>query len=204
MRAGHARSRLDALPREAAHRRRTNGGQQAHDLIRHSLVEGGDVVVCENPTYTGLWNIFDSSDVRLIAVPVTPEGLDLDFLAAVLEQNKVKLILTSPTLHNPTGATMPLAARKQLLELAARHQVPIVEDDIYGALRYRGRELPPLKALDTAGLVIYLNSFSKVGFSGLRVGWVAASRRAASRGVGAAPAGPPAGSPAPPCGSPAG
>jgi 2-aminoadipate transaminase len=176
-----ARARKDGIPLEPDELLITNGCQQALDLIRHSLVGPGDLVVCENPTYPGLWNIFDSSDVRLIGAPVTPEGLDLDFLAAVLEQNKVKLILTSPTFHNPTGATMPLAARKRFLELAARHQVPIVEDDIYGALRYRGRVLPPLKALDTAGLVIYLNSFSKVGFSGLRVGWVAASRRVISR-----------------------
>ena len=76
---------------------------------------------------------------------------------------------------------MPLAARKRLLELAARFQVPVVEDDIYGALRYSGRQLPPLKALDTTGLVIHLNSFSKVGFPGLRVGWIAASRRVIER-----------------------
>jgi DNA-binding transcriptional MocR family regulator len=71
---------------------------------------------------------------------------------------------------------MPLGARQRLLELALRFQVPIVEDDVYGVLRYRGRQLPPLKALDSAGLVIYLNSFSKVGFPGLRVGWMVASR----------------------------
>jgi DNA-binding transcriptional MocR family regulator len=176
-----ARARKDGIPIEPDEILITNGCQQSLDLVRHSLVAPGDVVVCENPTYPGLWNIFDSSDVRLIGVPVGPEGLDLDFLSMVLEQNKVKLILTSPAFHNPTGWTMPLAARKRLLELAARHQVPIVEDDIYGALRYRGRELPPLKALDTAGLVIYLNSFSKVGFSGLRVGWIAASRPVINR-----------------------
>ncbi len=176
-----ARARKDGIPLETDELLITNGCQQSLDLIRHSLVAPGDVVVCENPTYPGLWNIFDSSDVRLIGMPVTRDGWDLDYLAAVLEQNKVKLILLSPTFHNPTGGTMPLETRKQLLEIAARFQVPIVEDDIYGTLRYRGRELPPLKALDTAGLVIYLNSFSKVGFSGLRVGWVAASRRVITR-----------------------
>ena len=176
-----ARARKDGIPIETDELLITNGCQQSLDLIRHSLVAPGDVVVCENPTYPGLWNIFDSSDVRLIGMPVTRDGWDLDYLTAVLEQNKVKLILLSPTFHNPTGGTMTLEARKQLLEIAARYQVPIVEDDIYGTLRYRGRELPPLKALDTAGLVIYLNSFSKVGFSGLRVGWVAASRRVISR-----------------------
>ncbi len=159
----------------------TNGCQQSLDLVRRSLVNPGDTVVCENPTYTGLWNVFESPGVRLIGIPVTAEGMDLDFLAAVLEQNKVKLILASPNFQNPTGRTMPLEARKRLLELAARFQVPVAEDDVYGALRYRGRELPPLKSLDTTGLVVYLNSFSKVGFPGLRVGWIVASRRVIER-----------------------
>jgi len=159
----------------------TNGCQQSLDLLRRSLLSSGDAVVCENPTYTGLWHVFQSPGIRLVGIPVRADGMDLDFLAAVLEQSKVKLILASPSFQNPTGRTMPLAARKKLLELAARFQVPVVEDDIYGALRYQGREMPPLKALDSAGLVIYLNSFSKVGFSGLRVGWMVAERRVIER-----------------------
>jgi 2-aminoadipate transaminase len=176
---GHLRR--DGIPVELEEILITNGCQQSLDLLRRSLLSAGDVVVCENPTYTGLWHVFHSPGIRLIGIPVGPEGMDLNFLAAVLEQSKVKLILTSPSFHNPTGRTMPLAARKKLLELAARYQAPIVEDDIYGALRFEGRELPPLKALDTAGLVIYLNSFSKVGFPGLRVGWMVASRRVIER-----------------------
>jgi DNA-binding transcriptional MocR family regulator len=154
----------------------THGCQQSLDLLRRALISPGESVVCENPTYTGLWNVFESPGVRLIGVPVTPEGMDLDALESALEQTRVKLIFCSPTFQNPTGFTMPLAARQRLLELAQRFQVPIVEDDVYAALRYRGRQIPPLKALDSAGLVIYLNSFSKVGFPGLRVGWVVASR----------------------------
>ena len=137
--------------------------------------------VCENPTYTGLWNAFDASGVRLIGVPVTHEGMDLDALESVLEQTRVKLIFCSPTFQNPTGFTMPLESRQRLLELAQRFQVPIVEDDVYGVLRFRGRQIPPLKALDPSGLVIYLNSFSKVGFPGLRVGWLVASRQVIER-----------------------
>lgn len=159
----------------------TSGCQQSLDLLRRSLVASGDTVVCENPTYTGLWRIFDSPAVRLVGAPVGADGIDLDVLGALLEQNKVRLVLTSPNFQNPTSRTMPLAARQRLLELAARFQVPVVEDDVYGALRYRGRELPPLKALDTTGLVIHLNSFSKIGFPGLRVGWVLASRRVIER-----------------------
>jgi 2-aminoadipate transaminase len=159
----------------------TSGCQQSLDLLRRTLIAPGDTVVCENPTYTGRWHVFESPGVRLLGVPVGAEGMDLDFLEAVLSQNNVKLILASPTFQNPTGRTMPLAARQRLLELATRAQVPIAEDDIYGALRYGGRELPPLRALDTSGLVIHLNSFSKVGFPGLRVGYVVASRRVIER-----------------------
>ncbi len=172
-----SRLRRDGMPVELDEILITNGCQQSLDLIRRSLVGPGDSVACENPTYTGLWNVFESSGIRLMGVPVTSEGIDLDSLQAILEQARQKLILTCPNFQNPTGHTMPLAARKRLLELVTRYQVPVVEDDIYGALRYHGRQLPPLKALDTSGLVIYLNSFSKVGFPGLRVGWMVASRQ---------------------------
>ena len=171
------RLRRDGIPVELDEILITNGCQQSLDLVRRSLVSAGDSVACENPTYTGLWNVFESTGVRMIGVPVGAEGIDLDFLSAVLEQNKLKMVLTSPNFQNPTGQTMPLEARRRLLALAARSQVPVVEDDIYGALRYRGRELPPLKSLDRNGLVIHLNSFSKVGFPGFRVGWVVAVRR---------------------------
>ena len=175
------RLRRDGIPVELDEILVTHGCQQSLDLLRRTLISSGETVVCENPTYTGLWNVFESPGVRLIGVPVTTEGLDLDALEALLEQTRVKLIFCSPTFQNPTGHTMPLAARKRLLELALRFQVPIVEDDVYGALRYRGRQVPPLKALDTTGLVIYLNSFSKVGFPGLRVGWIVASRQVIAR-----------------------
>jgi len=176
-----ARLRRDGIPVELDEILITNGCQQSLDLLRRSLVGPGDAVVSENPTYTGLWHVFESPGVRLIGVPVTAEGMDLGFLAAVLEQTKAKLILTSPNFQNPMGHTMPLGNRRRLLELAVRFQVPVVEDDIYGALRCRGRDLPPLKSLDTTGLVIYLNSFSKVGFPGFRVGWIVASRRVIER-----------------------
>ena len=154
----------------------THGCQQSLDLLRRALITTGDTVVCENPTYTGLWNVFEAPGVRLIGIPVTRDGMDLGALQSALEQTHVKLIFCSPNFQNPTGFSMPLESRQKLLELAQRFQVPIVEDDVYGVLRFRGRQTPPLKALDPAGLVIYLNSFSKVGFPGLRVGWLVASR----------------------------
>ncbi len=176
-----ARLRREGMPVEPDELLITNGCQQSLDLLRRSLLAPGDAVACENPTYTGVSQVFNTPGLRLIGVPVGAEGINLDFLAAVLQQNKVKLLLVSPNFQNPTGHTMPLEARRRLLELAGEFQVPVAEDDIYGALRYRGRALPTLKALDTAGLVIYLNSFSKVGFPGLRVGWLVAARRVVER-----------------------
>jgi DNA-binding transcriptional MocR family regulator len=98
-------------------------------------------------------------------------GLDLDGLEAVLMQNSVKFIFVTPDFHNPTGTALPLAERRRLLEIAARYQVPVIEDYIYGRLRLRGTALPSLKSLDRHGNVIQIDSFSKIAFPGLRVGW---------------------------------
>ncbi|MBI2956250.1 MAG: PLP-dependent aminotransferase family protein [Acidobacteria bacterium] len=154
----------------------TNGCQQALDLIRKVLLRPGDIVAMENPVYPGAIQTFGGGGVRAIGVPVTEKGLDVDALESLARQaGRIRLLLVTPNFHNPTGTTLSLDGRKRLLEWAARHQVPVVEDNIYGALRLRGRELASLKALDTAGLVIHLDSFSKVCFPGLRVGWIVAS-----------------------------
>ena len=154
----------------------TNGCQQSLDLIRRILVRPGDEVAIENPTYPGALSVFCGSHAKYIGIPVREQGLDLDVLADVLAQRRPKLIYTVPSFHNPTGVTMDLAGRRRLIELAAKYRVPIIEDDIYRELRYEGAAPPPLKALDRYGLVIYVNSFSKVGFPGLRVGWIVAPR----------------------------
>lgn len=153
----------------------TNGCQQALDLIRKVFLRPGDLVAMENPVYPGAIQTFNGGGVRCLGVPVTEKGLQVEVLGSLLAQQRVRLLLLTPNFHNPTGTTLSLDARRRVLELAARHQVPVVEDNIYGALRLRGRELPSLKALDTAGLVVHLNSFSKLCFPGLRVGWMVAS-----------------------------
>ena len=153
----------------------TNGCQQALDLVRKVFLHPGDVVAMENPVYPGAIQTFAAQGVKCLGVPVTEEGLNLDVLESLLAQHRVRIVLVTPSFHNPTGTTLSLDQRKRLLELAGRHQVPVVEDSIYAALRLRGRELPSLKALDRAGLVIHLNSFSKLCFPGLRVGWMVAS-----------------------------
>ncbi len=169
----------------------TDGGQQSLDLLCKAFLRPGDAVLMENPTYPGAIAIFASARVRTIAVPVSAvggndarsrePGLDLGALEAALVQNRAKLILLTPDFQNPTGMTMSLAARRRVLELAAQYQVPVVEDHIYARLRFAGAPLPSLKALDRVGTVIQLDSFSKVGFPGLRVGWCVAPERVIER-----------------------
>ena len=154
----------------------TNGCQQSLDLISRILVRPGDEVVIENPTFPGAISVFCGANSKFISVPVNRHGLDLDVLEDILTQRRPKLIYTVPTFQNPTGGAMDSASRRRLIELAARHRVPIIEDDVYRELRYDGADVLPLKALDKYGLVIYINSFSKVGFPGLRVGWMVAPR----------------------------
>src|SRR6266704_1304508 len=119
----------------------TDGCQQSFDLISKAFVRPGDSVIMENPTYPGAVAIFHGARARCLSVPMrtqaepgTPLGLDLEALEATLAANRVKLILLTPDFQNPTGTSMPLASRRKLLELAGRHQVPVVEDHIYARL----------------------------------------------------------------------
>ena len=159
----------------------TDGCQQALDLLCKAFLRSGDTVVIENPAYPGALAIFAGARVRMLGVPVktdagpgTTPGVDVSAVEAVLMQNRVKMILLTPDFHNPTGTTMPVAERRRLLEIAARFQVPIVEDHIYARLRARGEKVPSLKQLDRSNLVIQIDSFSKIAFPGLRVGWIVA------------------------------
>ena len=154
----------------------TNGCQQSLDLLKRVFVGPGDEVVLENPTYPGALSLFCGTGSKFISVPVTEKGMDLDALEDVLSRRRPKLIYTVPTYQNPTGATLDMVARHRLLGLAIKHRIPIIEDDIYSELRYDGPSLPSLKALDDHGVVISIGSFSKVGFPGLRVGWIVAPR----------------------------
>ncbi len=156
----------------------TNGCQQSIDLLCKAFLRPGDSIALENPAYPGAIALFTAARVRALAVAVDTGlpgaghvGLNLDALETVLLQNRIKLIFVTPDFHNPTGTAMPLVERKRLLDLAARYQVPVIEDAIYGRLRLRGAALPSLKSLDRSGNVIQIDSFSKIAFTGLRVGW---------------------------------
>jgi len=151
-----------------------SGSQQGLDLLARVFLDPGDAVVVEEPSYIGAIQAFQNAQARLIGVPVDDHGMRTDVLASVLEHHRPKLIYSLPTFQNPSGAVMSVERRRHLLELAARWQVPIVEDDPYSELRYQGDSLPSLKALDENDLVIYLSTFSKVLLPGLRIGYMVA------------------------------
>jgi DNA-binding transcriptional MocR family regulator len=156
----------------------TTGCQQSMDLIRKVLIQPGDSIILENPTYPGavaaLAPSAPSSTERL-QLPVGADGPDLRSLTSLLSRNRCKLIYSVPNFHNPTGRTMPLQARTQLVKLASQFRVPILEDDVFGELRYSGPALPTLRSL-CPELVIYIGSFSKMLTPGLRLGWILAPR----------------------------
>jgi DNA-binding transcriptional MocR family regulator len=157
----------------------TSGSQQGLDLVARVFLAPGDAIVAERPTFFGALQILRRAQVRVLGVPTDGDGMRTDALEALLERHRPKLIYTLPTFQNPSGAVMALQRRERLLELARRYQVPVLEDDPYCDLRYEGEPLPSLKALDEHGYVLYLSSFSKVLFPGMRIGWLAAPRPAA-------------------------
>ena len=159
----------------------TSGSQQGLDLFIRTFLAPDDVVVVEEPSYFGALECFRAARVRLVGVPTDGQGMRTDVLEAVLARQRPRLIYTLPTFQNPSGLVMGSDRRRRLLELAHRHQVPVLEDDPYSDLRYEGDPLPSLKALDGAGHVIHLSSFSKVLFPGLRLGWMVAPKSVVRR-----------------------
>jgi 2-aminoadipate transaminase len=149
----------------------TNGCQQALDLLVRVLVRPGDSVVVEDPVYTGLKSLVAGVGGRLVGIPVGADGLDVAQLERVLERERPRFVVVTPNFQNPTGATLPMAARRALLEATARARVPLIENDAYGQLRYSGEPLAALKQVDERGGTVLLRSFSKISFPGLRVGW---------------------------------
>ncbi len=152
----------------------TNGSQQGIDLIGRLMLDPGDEIAIEAPTFLGALQTFGAYEISYLSVPVDDEGLQVDALARLLDERPrpPKLLYTIPTFQNPTGTTMPLARREALLALARERGLLVVEDDPYGELRYDGAQIPPLRALDPT--VVYLGTFSKTIAPGLRAGWMAA------------------------------
>jgi DNA-binding transcriptional MocR family regulator len=159
----------------------TSGCQQALDLVARALLRPGDKVALEDPVYPGLKNLLAQAGAHLLGVPVGPDGLDLESLERTVRRERPKLLVVTSDFQNPTGATLPLAARQSILRLAREYGVVVVENDLYGDLRYQGEPVASLKELDETGHTILLRSFSKVAFPGLRVGWVIGPRAPVSR-----------------------
>jgi len=159
----------------------TSGSQQGIDLVARALLDPGDAVLVENPTYTGAVQVFHSYGAELIGAPVDQEGVIVSRLREAIARRRPKLIYLMPNFQNPTSETMSLARRHALIELAAGAGLPILEDDFGGDLRFEGTDLPSLKALDQRGSVIYLSTFAKKLLPGLRIGWIAAPREMTQR-----------------------
>jgi len=153
-----------------------SGSQQAIDLTARIFIDPGDVVIVEEPSFFSALQVFQSVGAKIMSVPIDSNGMRIDFLESLLSRVKPKLIYTIPTFQNPSGTVMNIKRRRQLLDIAYKYQIPILEDDPYGELRYDGDHLPTLKALDQHGYVIYASTFSKIMFPGMRIGWVVAER----------------------------
>ncbi|MCW5963942.1 MAG: PLP-dependent aminotransferase family protein [Bryobacterales bacterium] len=154
----------------------TNGCQQAIDLLARALLRPGDAVAVEEPVYPGLKAALLQAGARLVGVPVGKYGVDPEAFDRALERESPRFAVVTPSFQNPTGATVPEAARRSLLASARARGVMLVENDLYGELRYRGVAQPTVKSLDELGDTVLLGSFSKVAFPGLRVGWMIAPR----------------------------
>jgi 2-aminoadipate transaminase len=153
----------------------TAGAQQGLDLLAKTFLDPGDVVITEGPTYVGALQAFSAYEPDIVCVPMDDDGMRVDELEAELERlgpRGAKFIYTIPNFQNPAGVTLRPDRRRRLLELAREYDIPVIEDDPYGRLRFEGGHVKPLRALDDE--VIYLGTFSKIFAPGLRLGWMTA------------------------------
>lgn len=155
-----------------------SGSQQGLDLSGKLFIDEGDVILCESPTYLAAISAFKAYSPQFIAVPTDDNGMIIEELEKILETTqKIKLIYVIPDFQNPTGRTWSLERRQRFMKLISQYEIPVIEDNPYGELRFEGDMLPALKTLDTKGLVIFFSTFSKIFCPGLRVGWIAADKR---------------------------
>ncbi|KRO23241.1 aminotransferase [Lactiplantibacillus fabifermentans DSM 21115] len=153
----------------------TQGGQQAIDLVAKLVLNHGDAMIVEGPTYMGALAAFDTYEPTYYEVPVDQHGMDIRVLRKTLRQHpEIKLIYTVPDFHNPTGTTMSIKRRQELVALANQYNCLILEDSPYRDLRYNGKSVPAVKHFDTEGRVIFISSFSKILSPALRTGWLVA------------------------------
>jgi 2-aminoadipate transaminase len=157
----------------------TTGGQQGIDLVTKTLIDPGDVVIAEAPTYPGAASVFSSYEADVVQVDMDSEGMRVDLLEELLERlardgRAPKFIYTVPSFQNPAGVTMSLPRRRRLVEVARERELLVLEDNPYGLLRFEGSAPEPLHSLDGGVYVMYLGTFSKMLSPGIRLGWVVA------------------------------
>ena len=157
----------------------TTGGQQVIDLVAKTLIDPGDVVVAEGPTYPGAVSVFTSYQADVVQIDVDSDGMRVDLLEEALDRldregRRPKFIYTVPSFQNPAGVTMSLPRRRRLVEVAHEQELLVLEDNPYGLLRYEGEPPIPLLSLDGGIYVMYLGTFSKILSPGIRLGWVVA------------------------------
>ncbi len=154
----------------------TAGSQQGLDFSAKIFINEGDVIITESPSYLGALSAFRAYQPKFVEIPMDEDGMIIEELEKALKANqKVKFIYTIPDFQNPTGRTMSLERRKRLMELATLYEIPVIEDNPYGELRFVGSVMPSLKCFDPKNLVIHLGTFSKIFAPGLRLGWVIAA-----------------------------
>lgn len=154
----------------------TNGSQQAIDLIARAFTDPGDLVLLENPTYSGAISSFQSFGARIAGLPLDAEGVMAGTIGGAAARGGGKLLYATPSFQNPTSSVLSLARRRTLLAEAASANLLVIEDDWASGLRFEGEDHPTLRALDEDGRVIYLSTFAKKSLPGLRIGWIAAAR----------------------------
>ncbi len=155
----------------------TSGSQQVMDFMSKLLCNEGDTVVCDDPAFLGALNSFRSNGAQLIGVSIDAEGPNIAQLEAALSQKpKPKFFYTIPNFQNPTGYTTSLQRRREIYELCKKYNVPILEDNPYGELRFTGQDIPPIKMLDEEGIVVYAASMSKIFAPGMRVAFCLAPK----------------------------
>lgn len=165
----------NGIKTDASHILVTSGSQQGLDYSARVFCDKGDVVIIESPSYLGALNAFKACEPNFIAIPTDENGMIMEELEKVLATNdRVKMIYVIPDFQNPSGRTWPLERRKQFMEIVNKYEIPVVEDNPYGELRFEGENMPALKSLDTKGLVVFLGTFSKILAPGYRLGWVCA------------------------------
>jgi len=158
----------------------TAGSQQGIDLAAKALIDPGDLVLVEAPSYLAALQTFSTYEARFLPIETDEEGMRVDALERALRERRAKLIYVVPNFQNPRGTTLGLARRAAIARLSREHGVTILEDDPYAELRYRGTALPPIAGLDPDAHVIHLGSFSKTLAPGLRLGYVVAPARTLS------------------------